>query len=814
MPWSRAAKLFGCSVWLLGVWAVYHGLNSLNCDRPWLSLVYLLSAIVTSGFKVVLPALTGNISVSFLFILLSVLDCGLGQGIVVALASTLVQAIWHAKQRPGFVQMAFNLANVAIAVSVMDAILRICHVHLPEPYLPVSAMLAASAFYGANTLAVSLAIGLTEDKPALTVWRKGFFWSYPHYLVQGSVAAVLSVAGRLLGWQVSLLILPVLYLIYRSFRSNIDRLENDKRHAEDMASLYWRTIQGLAMAVDAKDDTTHDHLERVQVYAVEMGRELGLRGDDMEALRAASILHDIGKIGVPEHIISKPGRLTPEEFEKMKIHPVVGAEIVERIGFPYEVAPIVRGHHERWDGSGYPDGLKGEQIPIGARILAAVDCLDALATDRHYRRALPLDSAVQKVVDESGRSFDPKVVEVLARRYREWEVMAKAACARMVRVERQPDTAPSARPATGYEVALSAAGTLTPEEARREHLRLLAEAHKLAEQTLEMVRDPVNHLALADVCAVLGLRLRPLIPHAAFAVYHRRDNHLVTAYAGGEGAALFSTLEIPLGQGLSGWVAENRMPIVNGNPSVESGYLNDPSKITTLRSALGIPLEFANAVNGVVAVYRNEKDAFTRDELRLLLAIGPKLGQALQEASEASEAVAYGSRQVLPDTARLLLHLECAVEECRQRHLELALVTFECRGLSEMARQFGQDNASLAFEAMGASLRQACRETDYVAEGAVGYAAVLTGMRPDAAEVAARRLAGSAEEAARRVAGGAKVKVRIGLAHYPADGTAAEELLAEAARRAQSSDASPELKAGGILALTERLRSEEMSQTS
>ena len=120
-------------------------------------------------------------------------------------------------------------------------------------------------------------------------------------------------------------------------------------------------------------------------------RNWGSPESELEALRAAALLHDIGKLAVPEHIISKPGKLTPEEFEKMKIHPVVGAEILERVKFPYPVVPIVRSHHEKWDGSGYPDGLKGEDIPIGARILAAVDCLDALASDRQYRKAIPLD---------------------------------------------------------------------------------------------------------------------------------------------------------------------------------------------------------------------------------------------------------------------------------------------------------------------------------------------------------------------------------------------------------------------------------------
>src|SRR5438876_6602956 len=156
-----------------------------------------------------------------------------------------------------------------------------------------------------------------------------------------------------------------------------------------------------------------------------IGKEMGLPESELEALRAAAVLHDIGKLAVPEHIISKPGRLTPEEFEKMKIHPVVGAEILERVRFPYPVVPIVRAHHEKWDGTGYPFGLRGEEIPIGARILSAVDFLDALASDRQYRRALPLEEVIQPLAAESAKSVDPKVVDVLQKRYRDLEKLVE-----------------------------------------------------------------------------------------------------------------------------------------------------------------------------------------------------------------------------------------------------------------------------------------------------------------------------------------------------------------------------------------------------
>jgi putative nucleotidyltransferase with HDIG domain len=255
-------------------------------------------------------------------------------------------------------------------------------------------------------------VALTEGKRLWTVWRGSFVWTSSQYLVGSALAGLVHAFALRSGWQVTLLLLPLLYLVYRSYDLYLGRLEEEKKHVIEMADLHLRTIEALALAIDAKDDTTHDHLRRVKVYATEIGKELRLNPSDQQALETASLLHDIGKLAVPEYIISKPGKLTPEEFEKMKIHPVVGAEILERVRFPYPVVPIVRSHHEKWDGSGYPDGLKGEQIPMGARILAVVDCLDALASDRQYRRAFPLDVALEKVVADTGQAFDPRVVEV------------------------------------------------------------------------------------------------------------------------------------------------------------------------------------------------------------------------------------------------------------------------------------------------------------------------------------------------------------------------------------------------------------------
>src|SRR6516225_10017713 len=278
--------------------------------------------------------------------------------------------------------------------------------------------MSATVYFIANAGSIATVISLTERRPLYRILVDCYFWSFPYYLVGAGIAGVIAWLNHTFNWETSLLVLPVIYLIYRSYRLYLGKLEDEKRHVEEMANLHLRTIEALALAIEAKDHTTHEHLQRVRVYAMEVGKELGLTGPELEALHAAALLHDIGKLAVPEHIISQPGRLSPEEFEKMKIHPVVGAEILERVRFPYPVVPIVRAHHEKYDGTGYPFGLKGDEIPMGARILSAVDFLDALASDRQYRRAMALEEVMERLKMESGRSFDTRVVNVLLRRYK------------------------------------------------------------------------------------------------------------------------------------------------------------------------------------------------------------------------------------------------------------------------------------------------------------------------------------------------------------------------------------------------------------
>jgi putative nucleotidyltransferase with HDIG domain len=595
---------------------------------------YLAVALLASSFKVSLPGVEGTMSMSFLLTLLCILELGLSETLLIGLLKTMAQFYWRPARQLKLIQLVFNLSQVTVCGAAAYGAYQLISLHIPygqvRGFNPLALLAAAITHFLFGTAAMATVIGLTEDKAIRKVWSESYLWLFPYYLVGAAIAGFVSFVNERIGWQASLLILPPIYLMYRSYCLYLGKLEAEKQHAEKISNLHFRTIEALALAIEAKDQTTGEHLQRVRVYAMELARELGLSEDETEALRAASVLHDIGKLAVPEHIISKPGKLTPEEFDKMKIHPTVGAEILEQVDFPYPVVPIVRAHHEKWDGSGYPNGLAGESIPIGARILAAVDCLDALASDRQYRKALPLDEAMAKVASDAGTAFDPRVVSILQNRYVEWEKVARQQplqappkLSTNVKVER--GLAPDAGFADSSEEVQTISVIL-------DFQQRLAAAHQEAQSLTEFSRMTGNPLSLDDTLCLLSARLKRLVPHDSMAVYFRKKDVLVAEFVSGENCRLFSSLRIPLGEGLSGWVAQNHKPILNGNPSVEPGYLNDPTQYSRLRSALAVPIEGSAGLGAVLALYRAQ-DIFSKEDLQVTEIIASHLGGAIEQAS-------------------------------------------------------------------------------------------------------------------------------------------------------------------------------------
>jgi len=746
-------------------------------------ICYLGIAILASRLRVTLPSITGTLSVNFLFILVAVAELSYSEAITLGAVSMLAQTLYP--NRPGAIQLTFNVCAGSLSTALAYLVY---HNELVNELIgnhPLILCLAASTYFIVNAGCIAVVISMSEGKPLRRILVDCYFWSFPYYLVGAGIAGAIGWFNHEFNWETSLLFVPAIYIIYRSYRLYLGKLEDEKRHVEEMADLHLRTIEALALAIEAKDQTTHDHLQRVRIYAIEVAKELGVKGSELEALHAAALLHDIGKLAVPEHIIAKPGRLTPEEFEKMKIHTVVGAEILERVRFPYPVVPIVRAHHEKWDGSGYPFGLKGTDIPIGARVLSAVDYLDALASDRQYRRAMPLDEVMKRIDEESGKAFDPKVVDVLRRRYRTLENLAQAQAAgngnvalpTALKIMRGP------APDAGFENAS------VPESMGREatFLSSIAAARQEAQSLFELSQNLGASLSLGETLSVFSVKLKPMVPYDAIAIYILRDDVLMPEYVNGDNYRLFNSLRIPLGDGLSGWVAQNKKPIVNGNPSVEPGYLNDPDKFSTLRSALAVPLEGVSGVIGVLALYRAEKDAFQSDHLRILLAVSGKMALAIENALKFQQAESSATTDYLtglPNARSLFLQLDRELARCKRDNVSLTLMVCDMNGFKKINDRFGHLEGNRVLRLFAQALKDSCREYDYVARmGGDEFVVIAPGLAADAAAKKIEQLRPLARQAGFEVCGEDILSLSVGMAVSPGDGNDAEQLLTQADRR-------------------------------
>jgi diguanylate cyclase (GGDEF)-like protein/putative nucleotidyltransferase with HDIG domain len=733
----------------------------------WTTALHALIIGAVSLLKVPLPGVISSLSVGFVFKLVALAQLNAVETVVATTAGVVAQSFWHAERKPRLHQLAFSICSVWISILLAQ------FVYLRVEGLggePAPALITASAVYFlVNTWIVTGIISLTEDKPPVEIWRECFFWSFPYYLMGGGLASMVVLCLRAAGWMSALFILPLIYLIHRSYRHYMERLESQRDHAEDLAALHLRTIETLALAIEAKDQTTHDHLQRVRIYAEEIGKELRLSEDEMQALQAASLLHDIGKLAVPEHIICKPGKLTKEEFEKVKIHPVVGADILKRVEFPYPVVPIVRSHHEKWDGTGYPDGLKGEEIPIGARILSAVDCLDALASDRQYRRALPLDEAIRLVAESSGTAYDPQIVDILRRRYVELEALATRAGAdhrqgldTNIVVERGD------APGAGFAESAPAWSSIRS-------------AHLEAQVYLDWTRQLGAYLNLEQTLDAAVAGLRKLVPFDCIAVYLRQDQHLEPAYVDGVDSHLFSTLKIPIGEGLSGWVAENDRTILNGSAAVEAICATGPLTITSLRGALAVPLEGAAGVIGVIALYGVESAPFSSEHLRILLGLSSRLGLVVENAIKYRNAQRSATNDFLtglPNARALFETVDRELARSQREKSQLALLVCDLNDFKKVNDRQGHMDGNRVLKAVADALQASCREYDHVARmGGDEFVMVLPTASPDAISERINAIKGRVAEI------GDGISIAVGAAFYPNDGTDTEDLMVVADMR-------------------------------
>jgi len=785
-----SARLYvGATIVLGAVLVVSLGPRSAFSNLP-LFVVLLLTSAITSAFKVSLPlAKSGStMSVSYAVDFAALLLLGPNETMLVAVTSAWSQCTFRMKTKNPVYRTLFSMACLAITVQAsgfaylaMGGVPGTLAHDMPGIAKPLVA--AATMYFIFNTCLIAVAVALATRQTFVAVWNQNFLWSAPSYFVGAGAAALGTYAVMTSGIWLAVMMTAPLYLTYRTYKVYLGRIDDERRHVEEMADLHLATIEALALAIDAKDQTAQSHIRRVQVYATSIARGLGMSDTEIQGVKTAALLHDIGKLAVPEHILSKPGPLTQEEFQKIRVHPQVGAEIISAVPFPYPVAPLILSHHERWDGKGYPQGLKGEEIPLGARILSVVDYYDALTSDRPYHKAMTHEAALALLQQEAGRALDPAVVQMFVKMAAE---MAAAAGTIETATPRRLSLEPTnerGRPAVGFQPE----GTNTKSSTVFEDIAL---AHREIYALYEIAQTMGTSLGVADTMALISSKLSNLVPFSACALFlfDEEADTMRCRFATGVEADAIGTMTVRAGQGLAGWVARNRRPLVNARPSAEFEAAG-LAKSTTLQSALVAPLVFSDRFIGTLAVYSTQGDFYTDDHRRLLDRVSEQASAVIHNSivfEQTQEDSLTDPLTGLPNTRFMFMHLTRELARAERLKAEVALLVMDLDNFKEINDSHGHHIGDRALREVATVLRSGIRPYDICVRYAGDeFIVVLSGCGADEAERKRLELQRTVDEVLFEARPGRRLPlaISVGAAIYPQDGDSYEALLATADSR-------------------------------
>ena len=757
-------------------------------SHPALFVVLLCLSGLSSSFKVYLPLTKGGstMSVSYAIDFASLLLLGPHETMLIALASAWCQCTLRMSTRNPVYRTLFSMASLAITVQVAGAVFASLG-GVPGALAQTAAAIAkplggaATAYFITNTLLVAVVIGLSTKQSVVKTWKDNFLWSAPSYFVGAAVAIAAQWALLAWGIWVTLLLAAPLYFTYRTYKLYLGRIADEQRHVQEMADLHLATIEALALAIDAKDQTGQSHIRRVQVYAAGLARALGMSDNDIQGVKTAALLHDIGKLAVPEHILSKPGPLTHEEFQKIRIHPQIGAEIISAVPFPYPVAPLILSHHERWDGKGYPQELQGAEIPLGARILAVVDQFDALTSDRPYHKAVTREAAVAVLQEEAGKALDPSVVDLFVK-------MLPDLAAEAERIESNPARklsldATDERDQPLLRLPLETKSTTVFDD--------IALAHREIYALYEIAQTMGTSLGVTDTMGLISSKLSTLVPFTSCALFLFDEEHdtLQCRFASGAEADVIGSMTIRSGHGLTGWVARNRRPLVNARPSADFEAAGLTTHPTTLQTALVSPLLFNDRLIGTLATYHVETNFYNDDHRRLLERVCEQAGAVIHNSivfEQTQEDSLTDPLTGLPNTRFMFMHLTRELARAERLRTEVALLVMDLDNFKDINDNHGHHVGDQALREVAKVLRQTIRPYDICVRYAGDeFIVVLSGCGKEEAEQKRVELQSAVDLVQFEARPGRHIPLAlsIGAAIFPYDGHTYEALLATADSR-------------------------------
>ncbi|MDQ2798557.1 MAG: diguanylate cyclase, partial [Armatimonadota bacterium] len=758
---------------LIAGWAVVTPLPNVTA-HGWEVIIFLALAVFAYGKKIVLVRHTGDnddsgsLSLGFAITFAALLRLGPQGALVIGMLGCLSSCLHPHRQR-GF-QVAFNVAGAAL--SSWPAGMTFLWLNGGSLALnwrgTIPAIGAAClVYYGINSAATATVIGLCTRQKITAFWRENFLWAAPSYFAGAAIGTLGALACDSGNWLMLLVVTPIAYLTYHAYAVYTDRAMERQRHIERLADLYLGTIRSLTLAIDAKDQHSHQHILRVQSTAVATARRMGLADDLVEAVNTGTLLKDIGKLGVPDYVLLKTGELTEEEFAKMRRHPEIGAAILEGVNFPWPVLPVVRSHHERWDGGGYPDGLAGETIPLTARILAVADVYDALISSRAYRSAWSQEAALAEIQRQAGAQFDPAVVAAFT-----------AVVADLPEESREEE-------ASWAEAAPSGGQIVKNADAVRHIQRASSELWALYEvaQTLS------SSLGLQETLEILGRKLEAILPGTAclFLLRAEERNTLGVRVAVGLNQAGLQ------GARTSGPASRSLLSVLHQETYRGAYDPNDLCLATIpdenwkpLCAALIVPIVHQGEVLGTINLYHTEPDAFGPHDQQLLETIAERAALALYNGLLYDRTRSHANTDPLTGLYNLRYLTQHVDALCAAPDAEpLALLCMDLDSFKPINDNFGHQKGDQVLCDLAEIFCGAVRDADVVARyGGDEFLVVLRGAGAGEAQAMSQRLLDAVMNydpgLVHETLGSLRLGVSIGHGCFPAEGRDCAALLSAA----------------------------------
>jgi diguanylate cyclase (GGDEF)-like protein/putative nucleotidyltransferase with HDIG domain len=737
--------------------------------------VAALVSVLVAQFDLPIPRTKAILQPKTVFVFWGVAWLGIFGGAMLALASSIASEKGLAEDRRAWIyRTARDLACAFAAGAAFHFSVQFFgdprSIVLAGTFLIPNEIVFASCVMALAHFAVGSAIDLLEAKFSRSgidsdATKRHIVNPSTGQLASLAVAIVLFLTFNHFGIEFGLVLLPIAIATNAAYKIHIHSLDQKTKEILEASRIHLATVEALATAIDARDQVGVGHVRRTQIYAVGLGRLMDLSEGEIDALRTGALLHDIGKLAVPDHILNKPGRLTQAEMEKTKIHSSVGASILEKVGFPMPVVPTVKYHHEFWDGSGYPEGLRGSQIPLTARILAVADAFDTLRGARPYRPAISREDACSFLRAGSGSQFDPKVVDLLIRNLRDFEEEIAA---------------------EGLEYD-SDADALRFGAERTDYVEQIKQANREVFTLYSLAREFGAAMSLDDTLSLFARKVGEFVPYDACGVFLLEETRefASAAHLAGPKSGLLAGKHVRVGEGATGYALKKNKSVENVDPTLDLLF-SAPDGASEFKTMVSRPLVAEDKVIGAISLYSSDLDRYEDEHIRLLETVSKIASDAIAKSLLHAEAATNAMTDPitgLPNARALRLEFDKEVKRAVRNESSFQIMMLDLDGFKAVNDTYGHKLGDQFLTALGGVIRHELRDYDFLARYAGDeFVALIPDTTGNAVKELCKRIENAVDEFAIEVSTTefARVGVSIGSAAYPSAGESFDQLIISA----------------------------------